>query len=542
MLILQNLLFYNLIYFVGRGFYLSFVKDKNIKHKKIFGIDISIFFPILTFFLLGNFSFLIHFFVPIKDNIPIFIISLFLLFNLKNTNLNLVSKDFLLLNILFPVVLGVTSYSVGFHYDSGLYHLNYQNWLMNEKIVFGISNIYAPFGFSSINEYILANFWFQNNFIFLHFVNLTFLNFFFSFIYTLTTKSKFLFYQISSYFIILFSVLDNFGIDGGRNGFVAIQGIGKVDYNFAICFFITFLVLIYSFIETKISFQEWQILSLLILFCIQLKVYGFTLLIFYFALLIKNRKNFDFRTIFKSNIIATILGVLWLLKSFIQTGCLVYPVHQLCFKEISWYSDKVTKLIFDTREFHNAYYIGENILLWFDNFSSKESDMNIIFNFLISLILLFVLKIVFFKSIKKNNIFYFSLIFVLFNFFLLTISAPTPRFFTPIFLVTISLMGFDDLKEKFKLTKSLVSNFMVLCFFLSLLLVPRISDYRNLPGNLLESKELSPKQISYISNEGWGVKPAEGEQCWININCVEEDSYLLEQKAYGYIIYELVDF
>ena len=95
--------------------------------------------------------------------------------------------------------------------------------------------------------------------------------------------------------------------------------------------------------------------------------------------------------------------------------------------------------------------------------------------------------------------------------FFLTISAPTPRFFTPIFLVTISLMGFDDLKEKFKLTKSLVSNFMVLCFFLSLLLVPRISDYRNLPGNLLESKELSPKQISYISNEGWGVKPAEGE-------------------------------
>ena len=50
------------------------------------------------------------------------------------------------------------------------------------------------------------------------------------------------------------------------------------------------------------------------------------------------------------------------------------------------------------------------------------------------------------------------------------------------------------------------------------------------------------KQINYISNEGWGVKPAEGEQCWININCVEEDSYLSEQKAYGYIIYELVDF
>ena len=210
-----------------------------------------------------------------------------------------------------------------------------------------------------------------------------------------------MFYQISSYFIILFSVLDNFGIDGGRNGFVAIQGIGKVDYNFAICFFITFLVLIYSFIETKISFQEWQILSLLILFCIQLKVYGFTLLIFYFALLIKNRKNFDFRTIFKSNIIATILGVFWLLKSFVQTGCLVYPVHQLCFKEISWYSDKVTKLIFDTREFHNAYYIGENILLWFDNFSSKESDMNIIFNFLISLILLFVLKSYFLKALKR---------------------------------------------------------------------------------------------------------------------------------------------
>ena len=60
-----------------------------------------------------------------------------------------------------------TSLNIGFHYDAALYHLNFQNWLLNENIIVGLVNIYEPFGLSSINEYILSNFWFEDNFIFL---------------------------------------------------------------------------------------------------------------------------------------------------------------------------------------------------------------------------------------------------------------------------------------------------------------------------------------------------------------------------------------
>ena len=30
-----------------------------------------------------------------------------------------------------------------------------------------------------------------------------------------------------------------------------------------------------------------------------------------------------------------------------------------------------------------------------------------------------------------------------------------------------------------------------------------------------------PTEIEYMTNDGWGVKPVDGEKCWINIECTE---------------------
>ena len=38
--------------------------------------------------------------------------------------------------------------------------------------------------------------------------------------------------------------MDNFGVNGGGNGFVAIQTIGKPDSNFAVIYFITSLLIL----------------------------------------------------------------------------------------------------------------------------------------------------------------------------------------------------------------------------------------------------------------------------------------------------------
>ena len=198
MLIIQNFVFYNLIFFIGRGIFVFFRDFSNKKEiKNFFGINVEFFFPIITFFLLGNISFVANFFIPIKNNITFIFLLIFILFNFREKTKDLDIKQLLVTNLVVPLVLGVSSYSVGFHYDAALYHLNIQNWIINEKIVLGVQNIYLPLGYSTLNEYILANFWMGENFIFLHCVFYVF--YFIIFLFSV----KFLYYIVFINFRIL---------------------------------------------------------------------------------------------------------------------------------------------------------------------------------------------------------------------------------------------------------------------------------------------------------------------------------------------------
>ena len=42
--------------------------------------------------------------------------------------------------------------------------------------------------------------------------------------------------------------------------------------------------------------------------------------------------------------------------------------------------------------------------------------------------------------------------------------------------------------------------------------------------------------IEYITNDGWGVKPVDGEKCWINIECTEASVELDTKIVNGYKI------
>ena len=52
-------------------------------------------------------------------------------------------------------------------------------------------------------------------------------------------------------FSILFAIFDNFGISGGRNGFIYIQEIGKQDTAVAILYCITSLLILDSIQQKK---------------------------------------------------------------------------------------------------------------------------------------------------------------------------------------------------------------------------------------------------------------------------------------------------
>ena len=183
MIFIQNLLIFNLLFFSGRGISLIISKLLNREHKKyIFGTIHDNLFIVYSLFFIGNISLILNFFSPIKNTIMISILSLTILLNIFKTIKRKEFKFLLLNNFLIPLVFSFTSLNIGFHYDAALYHLNFQNWLLNENIIVGLVNIYEPFGLSSINEYILSNFWFEDNFIFLQSVNIAIMTSLFMFL------------------------------------------------------------------------------------------------------------------------------------------------------------------------------------------------------------------------------------------------------------------------------------------------------------------------------------------------------------------------
>ena len=139
---------------------------------KVSNLNIYIFYPVLGIILLGNYLFLLNFIVPLNSFYSFFII-LFLLPNIYIfPNFKEVRKAFR--NIFLYLVFLIPSYDLSYHYDSGLYHLNFQAFLRESNIIFGISNIYGPYGISSIYEYISAALWIDKSYVLLQFLNVIF--------------------------------------------------------------------------------------------------------------------------------------------------------------------------------------------------------------------------------------------------------------------------------------------------------------------------------------------------------------------------------
>ena len=289
-------------------FLILFQTKKKLTKERILGFPISTFYVFFGLILLGNIGFIMNFFTKLDSIIPNLFVSLPLIINLFY-KLNIEDKTTkFFTNIIIPSILSISSYNVGFHYDSGYYHLNFQNWLQNEKIVIGLSNLFQPLGLGSINDYISSLLWLDNNFILLHFVQLASIAAFYTFIVHLFIYSENLVDKVIALNILIFSILDNFGFGGGRNGFIYIQGVGKPDITFSIIFFIGFLLIYRLSSNNKLKSTDFLYLNWIILFCFQVKVFGALLIIPYLYLLfvhkedvlkiIKKTKTFTFKLLF----------------------------------------------------------------------------------------------------------------------------------------------------------------------------------------------------------------------------------------------------
>ena len=108
MTILANVIFYNFLFFLGRGFLNLpdlILKRKNNSLKKIFGLPQSTFYVFFGLIFIGNIAFLLNFFIGLGSLLPKILIFIILLINFFN---KIEIKDRLVLlisNIIIPSIL-----------------------------------------------------------------------------------------------------------------------------------------------------------------------------------------------------------------------------------------------------------------------------------------------------------------------------------------------------------------------------------------------------------------------------------------------------
>ena len=75
-----------------------------------------------------------------------------------------------------------------------------------------------------------------------------------------------------SILLILYSLLDNFGLGGGRNGFLYIQGVAKRDMAVAVIVLIISISSVMIIKSRNVDNLDILLLSILVLFAIQIKI------------------------------------------------------------------------------------------------------------------------------------------------------------------------------------------------------------------------------------------------------------------------------
>ncbi len=528
-LFVKYLLIYLYFYLVGRGTVLIvnsiFFKLKKIPQYLLFTKS-SIIFPALGMAVVGNVLIVLNYFFSLNSLVVTSILILLLSSNfLKLQKKLIINIENLVSYILFPSILLFSTFDIPFNYDAGYYHLLHQAWLRDSNLIFGMVNIFWPFGMSSIYEYLSALLWFDKTFVLLHFLNLIFIQIFYQFLFFQSLKSKFDSFKFISIFILIYSIFDNFGFGGGRNGFLYIQGVGKQDIAVGVLFFLLSIYMITAIKNKEINSLDFMICSLLVLFIYEIKVSS--LMIFpLFSAYMFTMINVNKLTLSKTlNYLSPSLffGSLWFLKSILTTGCIIFPVNITCIENFDWYVKNSTADYEGITKFASYNYeLGTSLAKWLEVTGSFEYRRSVFLNFIISLFMIYIIKSIFFNK-KKNplsfNIFIFSYLTI--NFLYLLFYGPIPRYAIGFCILTVSIFGFFVDSSKINIDKKLIYFLTIF----SIAFVVRVNSYYSfLDFETFQLFDPRTNQEIYTDigfrnfNDDW-VIPNEGDQCWANLKC-----------------------
>jgi hypothetical protein len=311
--------------FIGRFFLLYFKK---------FNININFLSLHLVFglFSFGSVSFVYNFFSGISD--ILFSYLLFAIFFISLFFILIVEKNFKII-FKYLVIIFISSFIFLFYsnqlppgYDSGLYHIPHQVFIQNEKIVFGLTNMHSRFGLSTFYNYIAAIFWKNNNFTIVSFLQSTYLIIFFIFLYELIEK------KIKILNIIVLATLFTMPIWFRYN----IPGFSLVDLPYGIFFYLSVILSLLIFIEKsdlKNTYILYFIFSCALAFLHKSNgAQLLPLLLVTLGFCIYSRHS-SYSYVLKLLLIPSIIILLWIMRTTIISGCLLYPIEITCF-DFSW--------------------------------------------------------------------------------------------------------------------------------------------------------------------------------------------------------------
>ena len=302
----------------GYGF---IYKSKNISQKNDYILETFLYGVITIIFL----SIFINFFLPLNSIITNFflissiIISLYFIYVKK---LIKILKYIFILAIL-GTLLTYHSYSYN---DYELYHLPYIKILNNFKIIFGLSNLDFRYGHSSIFQNVSA---FQYNFFmgedsYIYFTVICLIILLYKFFKIFLKTNSVIIFIISSSTIIYYLMHAN------RYGSL---GNDMPAHIFSLISYVYFLKIFSENDEQKTNYRIF-IITILISFLSKITLIFNSILllpIFFY----KKKLIFDNKIFF---LLTFIIFSSFLLKNFINTSCLIYPVKFSCI-QTSWLAD-----------------------------------------------------------------------------------------------------------------------------------------------------------------------------------------------------------
>ncbi len=285
--------------------------------------NIDIFFKILIgYIIIGSCTLIIHFFFKINNFFSIFFYFTGIIIFIYNYS-KIDKKEFFLLlfiiSLLSFIFFGYSDHPI----DTNMYHHPYVSYLKSEKIIFAISNIQFRFGHISFLQYVQSAL--TNDY--LHEISLASINIIFYICFIFFISNKILNTKNLNY---------NFLISILLTSFLLIKFARYREYGNDL---IPFLVSIYFLIQIleinkKNPFSNTNLINYslpFVAFMFSHKIsYVFVVLIF---LPLVNFSKLKF--IKEINIgylfLFFIILVPWLIKNYITTSCLAYPMEFTCF-------------------------------------------------------------------------------------------------------------------------------------------------------------------------------------------------------------------